>query len=245
MPYVGIYTTPSIERQPKNMQLGCALRLKESFKPPLADQTLYGQLEERPSPDKLKVNLMMRDGAHLKLGSLNMLVDVHSVDVEEHQNITKLHSISSHRRAWKALGLRLTKVSDDSEDVFMVIKNRQVVDDEYDSESEDEQELVLQEQRAREKPGLQGYDSDGGFVVNDDEPFTLADAEESEFVAETHEAVNQYNEWVPKTDAEKKVRKWMDDFERKIAHKDDEAQFAAGSSCNYTCPPRRNKRQKT
>lgn len=232
------------------MQAGCAIRLKDSFKPPLADQSLFGQLEEIVNPGVLKVNLMMRDGHQFKLGSEAELVTVPAVEVAEHHNITNLESIGSHRRAWKALGLRLAKVSDTSEDVFVPIKglpaSAQVLVGDYDSEEEDELERQEEESRKRRRPGLQGYDSDDGFVVDDDEEvFTTADPDESEFVAETHEAVNQYNDWVPVTDEEKKFRTWMDDFERRVAHKDDDAQFARGTHVNHARPPRRKRRKRS
>jgi len=109
-----------------------------------------------------------------------------------------------------------------------------------DEESEDE-EWTPDE-------ALSGYASDDGFVVPDDEedeePFSLANPDNDAFVADMHNAVRAYDEWVPQTREGKRFRKWMEAFEAKIAHKDDEQQFSKGTHVDYARPPAA-KRSKT
>ena len=82
-------------------------------------------------------------------------------------------------------------------------------------------------------------DSDmGDFIVPDDvanEPFTLA-PETSDFVRETHQAVRDFNQWVPKTRVEEKVKVFMENMSDKYQKQDDERQFVAGKVVDYTNP---------
>lgn len=226
------------------MLAGAAIRLKESFKPPRSDQSLFGQLQEITHPGVVRVNLMVKDGVHLKLGSVDDLVTVSACHIAEHANIDDVESLRAHRMAWKTLGLRLVNVSDTEADTFVRINgvpaNAMVMlGNVEESDSEDDEE-------GRLRPGLCGYDSDDGFVVADEDtcPFTLADPEASEFVADTHDAVLGYDTWVPSSEGGKRFRAWIEAFEQKVAHVDDDAQFANGTHVNYARPPKRRKRGK-
>ena len=230
------------------MQEGCALRLKESFKPPLPAQSVFGQLQEIVSPSEIKVNLMVRNGDKFELGSEDELVTVPISEVAQHCNIMNLESLGSHRRAWRSIGLRLTKASDTKADVFVRIDEIDVTKlqdiGDYDSEEEDKKELLAQKKRKRERPGSQGYQLNEWLVDDEEEVFTEADPEEDEFVADTHEAVHDFEDWVPQTAKEKEFFRWMQRFEARITQKDDEGQFARGTQVHYSRPKRAKKKKK-
>lgn len=83
-------------------------------------------------------------------------------------------------------------------------------------------------------------DSDmADFIVDDDiadEPFTHADVNTSDFVKETHQAVNDYNQWAPATPEELRVKNFIDGLAKRYQEDDDNRQFARGTSVNYERP---------
>lgn len=81
-------------------------------------------------------------------------------------------------------------------------------------------------------------DSLKDFIVPDEEgeAFTHAPLD-SEFVQETHEIVNQYNDWDPKNPTEKKMKSFVDNLAHKYKQQDDNRQFAQGKTVDYDHPP--------
>lgn len=81
-------------------------------------------------------------------------------------------------------------------------------------------------------------DSLKDFIVPDEEgeAFTHAPLD-SEFVKETHEIVNQYNDWSPKNPSENKMKSFVDNLAHKYKQKDDNRQFAQGKTVDYDHPP--------
>jgi len=83
-------------------------------------------------------------------------------------------------------------------------------------------------------------DSDmADFIVDDDvanEPFTHADVNTSDFIKETHQAVNDYNQWAPATPEEMRVKNFIDGLAKRYQEDDDNRQFARGTSVNYERP---------
>ena len=77
------------------------------------------------------------------------------------------------------------------------------------------------------------YEKDD-FIVEDG-PFTPAPVT-SEFVKETHEAVNKFNTWKPKTVSEGRVKTFIENWSSKYEKMDDEHQFRKGSSVDYLHP---------
>ena len=83
------------------------------------------------------------------------------------------------------------------------------------------------------------------FIVpdNEGEAFTFADAntlsgEAKKFVEDTHKAVNQWNNWTPSTQQEKKVKAFVDNMAAKANHAEGDRQFVVGkSSLSTTNPP--------
>ena len=70
---------------------------------------------------------------------------------------------------------------------------------------------------------------DETFLASEDEPFTFADAS-SDYVKETHKAVNAYNDWKPKTKSELRMKSFIDNMELKYSTMDDNKQFQKGTS---------------
>ena len=88
---------------------------------------------------------------------------------------------------------------------------------------------------------------DQSFIASEDEEFTFAPVE-TEFVKETHKAVQEYNDWQPKNKKELKIKSFIDNMELKYSRMDDEKQFAKGKSIDYKNPPmapRASKRHKS
>ena len=88
---------------------------------------------------------------------------------------------------------------------------------------------------------------DETFLASEDEVFTFADTE-SEYVMETHKAVNDYNKWQPKNKSELKMKSFIDNMELKYSTMDDNKQFQNGTSLDYKktpLAPRASKRHKS
>ena len=93
-----------------------------------------------------------------------------------------------------------------------------------------------------EDEGMESDDSLRDFIVPDEEgeAFTHAPMD-SEFVQQTHDCVNQYNQWEPKTSSEKKMKSFVDSLAHKYKQQDDNRQFAQGKSVDYDHPPMNKK----
>lgn len=224
------------------MQCGAAILLKDNN---FAQFNHYGK-----TPAILMVSTLVQDPqnpAQLLLGDVpdEELKAINAKDVVAYENINNLNDLKDHRRAWRKIGLRLVKTSAVSEDVFVRIdETRTSFIGDYDTD--DDEEMGAD---GATRPGMCGYVSDDGFVVPDGtQEFTQANPNESEFVADVHEAVNEFNDWSPAPNTnEYRFRAWMEQFERSITHKDDDEQFKRGKSVNHRRPPMakgRSKRRK-
>ena len=159
--------------------------------------------------------------------------------------IADLTSLRAHRRAWRSLGIRLVRASATGPDRFAYcdVPSTAVVDVGDDSDGDDGDVDV--DGDAPSNPNLHGYVSDDGFVVPDDAvdavPFTVADPASSSFVRDTHDAVRAYRDAVPVTAAQRRFRTWMDRFEAKYTHRDDNVHFQRGTAApTYTYPTTRS-----
>ena len=158
--------------------------------------------------------------------------------------IADLTSLRAHRRAWRSLGIRLVRASATGPDRFAYcdVPSTAVVDVGDDSDDSDGDDVDVD---APSNPNLHGYVSDDGFVVPDDAvdavPFTVADPASSSFVRDTHDAVRAYRDAVPVTAAQRRFRTWMDRFEAKYTHRDDNVHFQRGTAApTYTYPTTRS-----
>ena len=83
-------------------------------------------------------------------------------------------------------------------------------------------------------------DSLDGFIIPDEEgePFTPA-SPSSDYVRFTHEAVHGFNSWVPDESDKFQVglKRKIDQMESKYISKEDDRQFALGTSVDYNHPP--------
>jgi len=76
------------------------------------------------------------------------------------------------------------------------------------------------------------------FIVDDDEanePFTHAEPT-SDFVKDTHKAVNDYNKWAPKSREEARVKRFIDGMAAKYQTSDDDRHFVNGDHVDYLHP---------
>jgi len=83
-------------------------------------------------------------------------------------------------------------------------------------------------------------DSLDGFIVPDEEGEAFAPASPTnEFVIETHQAVRDYNNWVPDSSNKQQVgiKQFIDHMEVKYTSMEDDRQFMAGQSIDYNHPP--------
>ncbi len=82
-------------------------------------------------------------------------------------------------------------------------------------------------------PRLHGYEDDG-FVVPDDEPFSMA-APDSQFVRDTHKAVRDYNKWQPEGEGAK-IKQFMEELDHKVIREESE-KHKLGECPPFTKPP--------
>lgn len=146
--------------------------------------------------------------------------------VEEHLTIPS-KSRKAYMDGWKTFGF----VCGGDGQTFCRQEDEQTVMlplGEVDTDDESE----VEEGRA----DLNGYISDDGFVVNDDEPFTFADAT-SDFVKETHQAVREYEAWAPTTPSAKKIKQFIDKMDTKATHIEADKTFVKGVSALQTNRP--------
>ena len=73
-------------------------------------------------------------------------------------------------------------------------------------------------------------------VHSETRPFTLA-PNTSQFVRETHQAVNDYNKWSPTEAGAVKIKDFIDNLAEKYSAEDDNRQFVNGTSVAYNHPP--------
>lgn len=107
-----------------------------------------------------------------------------------------------------------------------------------EDDSGDEEEEV-----ASSNPKMHGYVSDG-FVVPDDEgsDFEFADPEEldeegAKFVRETHQAVREFDKWVPKDEKAAGIKQFIERMDYKATIETDNRRFRHGKSSLSTSKP--------
>ena len=103
-----------------------------------------------------------------------------------------------------------------------------------DCDTDDEEEESLDAPRGRKE--LQGYESDDGFVVPDDEAFTFAEAD-NDYVRETHEVVRAYKNWQPQKPSHKKIKAFIDAQETTATHIESDKAFLKGQAALPTRNP--------
>lgn len=76
----------------------------------------------------------------------------------------------------------------------------------------------------------------GGFIVPDDEgePFSLA--ESNDWVDETHQAVNAFNNWTPSDQAEQRIKNYIENLSNVVSSQEDNRAFSGGNSVDYNRP---------
>ena len=218
----------------------------------------HGQVEAWDGTDHVWVNPLVVDADapyEYLLGGDTPLQRWPRAALTRHANIEPLTALSAHRRAWHTMGLRLVTASATAADRFVYETGPHQApphvlvplgNDEEDDDDDDDDETAdaAEAPDAATNDGMCGYVSDGGFVVADGEPFTPANPETSTFVADTHECVHAYRDAVPTTAPQRRFRRWMDAFEQRVTHRDDNQHFAAGSAPpDYTAPPRKRTRR--
>ena len=160
----------------------------------------------------------------------------------EFQPIEPMHSMRAHQKAWHKIGVRLVRSTAHAD--YFIEREREedhgAMDigaeiDEYcssDDGADDDYDCSF-----AADPDTPGSLRD--FIVDDDEaePFTHAGTAD-EFVNTTHKAVHEYNDWVPKTPREERIKSFIDNLESKYAHKDADVHFKRGQAGpSYTKPP--------
>lgn len=149
-------------------------------------------------------------------------------------------------KAWKELGflpggdgITFCRVEDEDH-VTLPLAGGDSSDDDSDSDGEE----------ASSNPAMHGYASDG-FVVPDDEgsEFEFADPDDLEeeaaqFVRETHQAVRDFDNWVPEDKQGKAIKAFVDRMDKKAAIDTDNQRFASGKPAISTSKPPIKKRKR-
>ena len=149
-------------------------------------------------------------------------------------------------QAWKDIGfvpggdgMTFCKVEDEENTTLPMYEG-----DEERSDDEDDEDT------ASSNPRMHGYASDG-FVVPDDEgsDFEFAnpdelDDEAAQFVRETHEAVREYDKWVPKDKKARAIKAFIDNVDHKASIETDNKRFLNGKTSISTSKPPLKKRKK-
>ena len=160
----------------------------------------------------------------------------HTFHVDTIDDFVNLAQHSSHEHAWKVLGLRM--LTSTSPFTFVEINKEDQLglhdlgDDNNDSDDDNESIGSLKD-----------------FIASEDEAWTPADPNAPELrpgaakiVAEIHEAVHEYNDWVPTNDAEKGAQRFIDHQWTKAVHADADLHFVKGNmEPDYAHPKKRRK----
>ena len=217
----------------ESILLGAALKLN------IDQEEVYAQLIDKCPNQVLTIARLVSTDQHPGLLLLDdnpeSEINVPLSAVVSFSNIDNLDSMKEHKRAWLNIGVRLVRSTEEVDYFVETAKEDQVTIDIGDGNESDDDE----ETGDTEEDGMHGYESDDGFVVPDDEceAFTHANPNDSTFVEDVHQAVTAYNDWNPQDQDAQRFRAWMDRFEQTYTQKDDEQQFAQGTSISYTQPP--------
>ena len=207
----------------------------------------HGQVEAWDGAQHVRVNVLREDPTtphRYLLDGIAPLARWSRKAIRAYANIDDLTSARAHHAAWHHMGIRLVRASAAGPDVFAYhdAPDDAVVDvgdDEWDMADDVDVDSGAGV-AAPADADLHGY-ADDGFVVPDHvgAPFSPGDPSTSTFVRDTHEAVRAYRDAVPSTRDQRRFRTWMDAFETRVAHRDDEAHFARGTAAAaaYTYPP--------
>ena len=191
------------------------------------EETWYGQVYGvDPNANTVEVALMVPHGNSYEFdkgGYSPQYVPVESILAYE--PIEPIDSLRSHKKAWYRIGLRLVHSTADK-DQFVELSDtttlQDIGDEEADYNSADDADWADDESMGSLKD----------FIVDDDEadePFTHAEPT-NEFVKDTHQAVHDFNDWVPSSEREEGVKSFIERLENKYVHSDSDRHFKHGRS---------------
>jgi len=191
----------------------------------------YGQLVGNIKKKKVNVVLLeKKPNGVMTWGDQHWF---HLNTIDDFQLVPNKEKVQSFRTAWKKLGIRILSAK---KDLYIEIdqeNSSKIIpigdeDDDYDSDDSDGSIGSLAE-----------------FIVpdNEGESWTPANPKDK-FVQETHEAVHEYNDWVPKNERERGIKSFIDRLERKYITKLDDRKFMEGVACPNVCHPPLKRRKK-
>lgn len=79
----------------------------------------------------------------------------------------------------------------------------------------------------------------GGFIVADEE-----EDGDDDFVADTHNAVNDWEDWQPRSKRQRRFKRSVDALAQRAAQEADDAAFQRGEAASVRPPPKRKRRKK-
>jgi len=195
----------------------------------------FGQVNAIDAPN-IKCCLLEEQGN----GTLIFNGTEHTFHVDTIDDFVKLEKYSSHEQAWKELGIRMltshspyTFVELDKEDQLGLHD----IGDDNDNDDDDNESL--------------GSLKD--FIASEDEAWTPADPNApeirpgaSQVVADIHDAVHEYEEWVPANDIERGAKRFIDHQWMKAVHADSDLHFVEGKpEPNYKRPKKKRRKTRT
>lgn len=163
--------------------------------------------------------------------------------ITKHIKIADNAPRSSVVKAWKELGF----IPGGDGITFCRVGDEDTVElPMYDGEeSEDEDE----DDTPSTNPSMRGY-ADDGFVIPDDEgsEFEFADPDEldeeaAKFVRETHQAVHDFDKWVPEDKQGKAIKAFVEKMDTKAAIDTDNQRLESGKDSISTSRPPLKKRK--
>jgi hypothetical protein len=170
-------------------------------------------------------------------GSLVFDGTEHTFELATVNDFVSLARHATHEAAWKKLGIRMLNSTSSPFTFVEIAKEDQLglhdVGEEESDDSDDESVGSLKD-----------------FIVEEDVPWSPADPNApevrpgaSKVVQEIHDAVHEYNEWVPANETERGVRRFIDRVEKRAVHADSDLHFLKGEADpDYS---RRSKKRKT
>tara|TARA_B110000879_G_C11135680_1_gene498006 strand:+ start:293 stop:982 length:690 start_codon:yes stop_codon:yes gene_type:complete len=170
--------------------------------------------------------------------------EIDSTDIQKHVVVKDGSTRSTLVDAWKQIGfipsgdgITFCRVEDESQTSLPLYGG-----DESEDEDEDEQPSI--------NPEMHGY-ADDGFVVPDDEgeEFEFANPDEldeagAKFVNETHQAVHDFDKWVPQDKQGRAIKEFVANMDQKATIQTDNARFFKGKTTLRTNKPPVPKRKR-
>lgn len=152
------------------------------------------------------------------------------------------------KNAWETLGFSVGVddfcLKEDEHEVTLELGNVDTSSDEEEEEEDDEDDEDYDPGDACDGDEEMSSDEEcddptlGGFIVADEE-----EDGDDDFVAETHNAVNDWEDWQPRSKRQRRFKRSVDALAQRATQEADDAAFERGEAASVR-PPKRKKKQR-